>query len=245
MKEGSMLAPRTEHEYRWYVRRREADGMPTPATWIERFPGSHQRRNARAALVWWYRTQLGRTLRVPVVVSDVKVPEAFSDVELAQILEAARVTHPRASAVLLFLYSTGARVSEAAGVLLEDVTSSHIILRETKRSARNGGRTKRAIPLGPRSREAVAELRSLPPGRVNNLIGVRAHTVQDWCRVLSKGTGLYVHAHKFRATFATHLLQRGVPIHEVQRLLGHRSVTTTMRYAAVADERLVAAVALL
>jgi integrase len=106
-------------------------------------------------------------------------------------------------------------------------------------------RVERAIPLSPRSRMAVMELRSLPPGRVNNLFGCRAHTVQDWCRTLTRGTGLRIHAHKFRATFATHLLQRGVPIHEVQRLLGHTEIATTMRYAAVTDERLTAAVALL
>ena len=51
--------------------------------------------------------------------------------------------------------------------------------------------------------------------------------------------------HKFRATFATHMLQRGVDIRTVQELMGHTNIQTTMRYLAVTDERLVAAVALL
>jgi integrase/recombinase XerD len=240
-----MLADRTEREYRWYVRRWQADGQPEPKRWVEAFSGSHQRRNARAALVWWHRVDLGVTLRLDSVPRTVKVPEAFTEAELELVLQAARATHPRASATISFLYSTGARLSEATGVFLEDVTATHVILRDTKRNAATGVRVERAIPLAPRSRMAVMELASLPPGRVNNLVGVRAHTVQDWCRVLSRGTGLRVHAHKFRATFATHLLQRGVPLHEVQRLLGHSDITTTMRYAAVTDGRLAAAVALL
>jgi hypothetical protein len=54
-----MLTDRTEREYRWYVRRWKSDGQPDPKRWVEHFAGSHQRRNARAALVWWYRVELG------------------------------------------------------------------------------------------------------------------------------------------------------------------------------------------
>jgi site-specific recombinase XerD len=64
-------------------------------------------------------------------------------------------------------------------------------------------------------------------------------------RQLEKRTDIRTHAHKFRATFATHLLQRGVDIRTVQELMGHTNIQTTMRYLAVADERLVAAVELL
>jgi hypothetical protein len=59
------LAPRTEREYQWYVRRWQGDGQPDPQRWVEQFGGSHQRRNARAALVWWFRTELGKTLSLP------------------------------------------------------------------------------------------------------------------------------------------------------------------------------------
>jgi hypothetical protein len=73
-----MLADRTEREYRWYVRRWEADGRPDPSAWVEHFQGSHQRRNARAALVWWHRVELGQTLRMASVASVRKVPKAFT-----------------------------------------------------------------------------------------------------------------------------------------------------------------------
>jgi site-specific recombinase XerD len=64
-------------------------------------------------------------------------------------------------------------------------------------------------------------------------------------RELQWRTGVRTHAHKFRVTFATHMLQRGVDIRTVQELMGHTNIQTTMRYLALSDERLAAAVAVL
>ncbi len=240
-----MLAERTERDYRYYVKRWNLDGRQEPRAWVAKQPSEHTRRCARAALVWWFRTELGQTLDVPSIPATRRVPSAFTEQELARVLDAAEVVHRRARPVLELLYATGARLNEATGIQLEDVTTTHIILRNTKRSAGSGARVERAIPLSTRSRGAYMTLRALPPGRLNNLIGVRDQTVQGWCVKLSRGLNLRVHPHKFRATFCTHLLQRGVPVHEVMRLMGHRDITTTMRYAAVTDERLALAVELL
>ena len=240
-----MLSDRTEREYRFYVRRWQRDEQPDPKAWLKTLSSDHARRNARAALVWWHRNELGRTLELPTVPVTEKVPEALTEQQLNEVLAAARVVHRRAAPALELLYATGARVNEACGIRLEDVTTTHVLLRKTKRQAGSGARVERAIPLSPRSRQATMELRSLPAGRLNTLVGVRDHTVGNWCRTLSKGLGYRVHPHLFRSTFCTHLLQRGVPVHEVQALMGHRDIKTTMRYAAVTDERLALAVALL
>ena len=42
-----------------------------------------------------------------------------------------------------------------------------------------------------------------------------------------------VHPHKFRRTLATHAIDKGMPIEQVQKLLGHAKIDTTMRYAMV------------
>ena len=240
-----MLAEKTERGYRYYVRAWERAGSPDPQTWVRSLASDHVKRNARAGLVWWFRTELNQTLTIASIPVTRTVPSAFSEQELERVLSSAQAVHRRTRPVLELLYSTGARLSEACGIQLEDITTTHVVLRNTKRRAGSGMRVERAIPLSPRSRAAITTLRSMPPGRKNNMMGVYYQTIEHWCQDLSGGLNLRVHPHKFRATFCTHLLQRGVPIHEVQRLMGHGDIATTMRYAAVTDERLALAVGLL
>ena len=240
-----MLSPRTERDYRQVVERLARDGQPDPVTWVAERSSEATRRNARAGLIWHFRVNLRKTLDIPWVrPTHQPVPSAFSVEELAVLREEALGVHRRCRPVMDLLYSTGARLQEACGITLEDVTETHIVLRDTKR--RPGGlQVHRAVPLGPVSRAAVIELSQLPPGKRNTLIVACQHRVQDWMRHLQRHTGIRTHAHKFRATFATHMLQRGVDIRTVQELMGHTNIQTTMRYLAVSDERLVAAVALL
>jgi integrase/recombinase XerD len=239
-----VLSERTEHDYLQYVRRWEADGQPDPKMWAGARSSEATRRNARAALVWWHRTQLGRTVVIPSVPQTRRQPRAFSIEELARLREAALGVHRRCRPVVDLLYTTGARLGELVAVELEDVTETHLLLRVTKR--RPGGlRVERAIPLSPTSRGALLELRSMPPGRTNTAIGACRHHVQDWMVTLQRRTGIRTYAHKFRATFATHLLERGVDVRTVQELMGHTDLATTMKYLAVTEERLRDAVAVL
>ena len=239
-----MLSDTTLRDYPAAVRRWKAAGEPEPCSWVNSMSGPATRRNMRAALIWYHRTEHGVALVIPHVPQVQRVPVALTDEELAKVREAALGVHRRCRPVVDLLYSTGARLGELCSVQLSDVTPTHIILRETKR--RHGGlRVERAIPLSDVSRAAARQLVALGPGRLNTLVATHRHTIQNWTRVLEVRTGIRVHAHKFRTTFCTHLLQRGVPIHEVQRLMGHTDVATTLRYAATTDERLSAAVALL
>jgi site-specific recombinase XerD len=107
-----MLAPRTEREYRRYIGLWKADGQPEPALWVNGRGSAHAQRNARAALVWHHR-QLGRTVVIPVVPSPRRMPQAFTEMELARLRLVAPTVHYRCGPVLDLLYSTGARLSEA------------------------------------------------------------------------------------------------------------------------------------
>lgn len=239
-----MLAERTERNYGFYVARWERAGCPEPVAWVGSLPSPALRRIGGAALRWHFRVHLGRTLETPPVRGEVlRVPQAFTDAELARVFARARGLH--VEPVFRFLYGTGARVNEACSVLLEDVTATHVVLRNTKRRAGSGMQIERAIPLSDMTRKAVLALRENRRGRQETLLGARVKTVQKWCQWLEAETGIRVHAHKFRSTFITHMLQRGVPIHECQRLAGHADIETTLRYAAVTDERLIAAVQVL
>src|SRR5207247_1756242 len=103
----------------------------------------------------------------------------YTEEELALLRDAADGVHPRCRPTIELLYTTGARLGEMVGVLLEDVSETHVQLRETKR--RPGGlRVERAVPLSPTSRAACDELRRMPGSRTHNLIGASKHYVQDW-----------------------------------------------------------------
>jgi integrase len=197
-----VLSPRTERDYRQVVERWTRDGQPDPATWVSERSSEATRRNTRAALIWDYRVDFGKTLDIPWVRPlQWPVPSAFSVEELAVIREEAFSVNRRCRPVIDLLHSTGARLQEACGVTLEDVTDTHIILRDTKR--RPGGlQVHRAVPLGSVSRAAVAELSQLPPGKRNTFVVACQHRVQDWMRELHGGRAFRCQTHKFRATFA-------------------------------------------
>jgi hypothetical protein len=59
-----VLSPRTERDYRQVVERWTRDGQPDPATWVGERSSEATRRNARAALIWHFRVNLGKTLEV-------------------------------------------------------------------------------------------------------------------------------------------------------------------------------------
>lgn len=127
------LSSRTVREYEWYVGKWERKGRPEPAAWVDAFPGSHQRRNARAALLWRHRENLRSPLSLAPQHARQKVPVAFTEEELHRVMKKARLVHAGCEPVLQLLYATGARVSEAAGIMPEDVSATHIVFRETKR----------------------------------------------------------------------------------------------------------------
>ena len=179
-----------------------------------------------------------------------RLPKSLSLDEVLALLEAAggdsEADGPltlRNRALLELLYSTGARISEAVGLDLDDVdTSARSVLLAGK-----GGK-QRLIPIG---RPAVAALdaylvRGRPdlarrgrgtPGIFLNARGGRLSRQSAW-QVLQDaaeraGITATVSPHVLRHSFATHLLDGGADVRVVQELLGHASVTTTQIYTMV------------
>jgi len=74
----------------------------------------------------------------------------------------------------------------------------------------------------------------------------KAHYLERRLKEICKAAGLrHIGWHVLRHTFASHLAMRGVPLNAVQALLGHSSITTTMRYAHLAPSALRAAIDML
>lgn len=145
----------------------------------------------------------------------------------------------RNRAILELAYGAGLRVSELAGLDVADVNCEEGLVQ-----VRMGkGRKDRRVPLGPPGVAAVlALLESQGGGAVRkgalflNPAGGRLGTRSIYTIVHRSGVknGLSgVHPHALRHSFATHLLQNGADIRSIQEMLGHASLSTTQRYAAV------------
>jgi integrase/recombinase XerD len=154
----------------------------------------------------------------------------------------------RDRALLELLYGTGARISEAVGLDVDDVELESGAVRLMGK-----GSKQRAVPVGSYAVEAVSAylVRARPqlsgvgrasPALFLNARGGRLSRQSAWSVLRSAAERAGVHGdvspHTLRHSFATHLLDGGADVRVVQELLGHASVTTTQVYTLVTVDRL-------
>lgn len=151
-------------------------------------------------------------------------------------------------ALLELLYSTGARISEAVGLDVDDLDAEHRVVRLHGKGGKD-----RIVPVGRPALAAVDayRVRARPElarrGRGGaalfvNARGARLSRQSGWhtLRGAAEAAGLLqdVSPHTLRHCFATHLLAGGADVRVVQELLGHASVTTTQIYTHVTVDTL-------
>jgi integrase/recombinase XerD len=154
----------------------------------------------------------------------------------------------RDRALLELLYGTGARISEAIGLDVDDLGKA------TLRLAGKGGKH-RVVPVGSYAAAALdaylvrarpvlaarARRTSASPAVFLNARGGRLTRQGAWgvLQAAAERVGLTgVSPHTLRHSFATHLLDGGADVRVVQELLGHASVTTTQVYTLVTVDKL-------
>ncbi|MGO9547621.1 MAG: tyrosine recombinase XerC [Rhodomicrobium sp.] len=154
-------------------------------------------------------------------------------------------TGPRNQAVLLLLYGSGLRISEALNLNRKDAP---LPPRDVLRIKGKGGH-ERLAPVLPVAQSAVSAYLEICPHRLDPqsplFVGVKGgrlnpRIVQLLIARLRNNLGLPQTAtpHALRHSFATHLLSRGADLRVIQELLGHASLSTTQTYTAVDRERL-------
>jgi len=185
-----------------------------------------------------------------------RLPKAIPVDAVERILDAAGSTEDqdprvlRDRALLEFLYGTGARISEATGLDVDDLdlADDPVVLLTGK-----GGK-QRYVPVGSYAVKALdaylvrgrpvlaaAATRKASPAVFLNARGGRLTRQGAWgiLREASARSGKKdVSPHTLRHSFATHLLDGGADIRVVQELLGHASVTTTQVYTLVTVDKL-------
>lgn len=192
----------------------------------------------------------GKEVRPPTQTR--RLPKAISVAEIEAILAAAggegSPRELRDRALIEVLYGTGARISEAVGLDLDDLDldAASVLLR-------GKGSKERLVPVGRmavaaveayliRGRPALAGAGRGSPGLFLNARGGRLTRQSAWsllaAAVQRSSVTAEVSPHTLRHSFATHLLDGGADVRVVQELLGHASVTTTQIYTLVTVDRL-------
>ncbi|XAS65273.1 site-specific tyrosine recombinase XerD [Pseudarthrobacter sp. So.54] len=186
-----------------------------------------------------------------------RLPKAISVDEVTRILEAVgtdTATGLRDRALLEFLYSTGARISEAVGLDVDDISLDTAgdegppIVRLFGK-----GSKERLVPLGSfgaraldaylvRGRPLLSAKGKGTPALFLNARGGRISRQSAWTilKTAAEKANITkdVSPHTLRHSFATHLLEGGADVRVVQELLGHASVTTTQVYTLVTADTL-------
>lgn len=180
-----------------------------------------------------------------------RLPKAIPVADVERLLSTAGAPGTslalRDRALLELLYGSGARISEAVGLDVDDLDTG-----ERSVHLRGKGGKERVVPFGQLAAEALeAYLVRARPGLVSaggdrlesrralflNARGGRLSRQSAWS-ILARtadaaGVTAEVSPHTLRHSFATHLLEGGADVRVVQELLGHASVTTTQVYTLV------------
>ena len=196
-----------------------------------------------------------RALRPPKPA--MRLPKALTVEQTIALLEASGGDAPqrlRDRALLEFLYASGARVSEALALDLDDLAPVRFegagVIRLTGKGAKQ-----RIVPLGGYAKAALEDYlvrvrpafagaaRRASPAVFLGVRGGRLSRQHAWLiiREAAERAGLageHLSPHTLRHAFATHLLQGGADVRVVQELLGHASVATTQIYTKVTADLL-------
>jgi site-specific recombinase XerD len=201
---------------------------------------------AVSALRFFYRHVLQRPTEaietaLPRMKKPVLRPRVFSPEQVARLLQVDGLNLKHRT-LLMTAYATGLRVSELCRLRPEHILSE----RGQIRVEQGKGRKDRYTVLSPRLLE---QLRTywrayrptggwMFPGRAKPTDPLTVASVQAvyWRAVRLAGVPRNGGIHSLRHSFATHLLEAGVPLPVIQRLMGHNNLATTARYLHVRRE---------
>ncbi|MGH8732165.1 MAG: tyrosine-type recombinase/integrase, partial [Burkholderiales bacterium] len=198
---------------------------------------------AASAFQFFYRVTLKRTaaeFALPRPKQPQKLPQILAREEVARLIE--RTTHPRHRAILMTTYGAGLRLNEVCHLKLTDIDSA----RMTIRVEQGKGAKDRYTLLSPR---LLAELRRYWAWyrpkiwlftSKDGAHPISDATVQKIFYAAKKRAAIVKECgiHGLRHAFATHLLEAGVDVHTIQRLMGHGHISSTLRYFHLARKHL-------
>lgn len=192
-------------------------------------------RQAIHSIRFFYRDVVGREVSrfaLPGLKTPAKIPELLSVQEVFAIIDACKNAKYRT--MMLVGYGTGIRLSEITHLLVSDIHSDRKVLRiESGKGSKD-----RYVLL---NNSLLQLLRSYwhlyrPVGPLfygpDRNQAIRNGSLQKTFRRCLRRSGVNkkVGIHGLRHAFATHSLEAGMPLAQLQQLLGHKQISTTLRY---------------
>ena len=202
---------------------------------------------AYSALQFLYEKTLKRPWnieKIPRPKTGFKLPEILSEQELLRLFDATHNFKHRM--MLMVTYAAGLRVSETAKLQLSHIDSDRLQIRVEQGKGRKDRYTLLSAPLLPELRRYYRHYRpqaylfeGKKPGAP-----LATETIQKVFKRAKEAAGITKKAtvHTLRHCFATHLMEHGVDLLTIKKLLGHRSIQTTLRYVHVRQEHIRAVV---
>jgi integrase/recombinase XerD len=212
-------------------------------TWEEAYPPpstrSKVRERCRSFLRYCYQAQwLDRTPELPKVKVDAAPTLPLSADEYTRLLDAA--ANPRVRALFQLMRWSGLAIQDAltlerCEILHDEATGVHCIVTNRQKTG-----THVSVPIPPAvAKELLAVTNDNPKYIFWSGEGEEESITKNWAKYYvalafkaARIEGSFMMSHRLRDTFAVELLQRGVPMEEVSKLLGHTSIRTTEKHYA-------------
>jgi len=202
-------------------------------------------RQARSAICYFFSQTIGRDVEVeniPVQKKKRKLPEVFTVEEVFRIIRSA--DNLKHKTILMLTYSSGLRVGELVNIRISDISrdSMRLKVRDAK-----GGKDRYTLLSEICLNQLEEYWKTYRPvdwlftGRTpGTRMSIRA--VQHAYQRAKKRAGITKQCgiHTLRHSFATHMIETGSGVFQLQKFLGHRHLTTTLVYVHLNEEKTVA-----
>lgn len=177
------------------------------------------------------------SVKVPVIIR-----QSYTDRELEMIKDSVK-DNIRNRAIIEVLDNTGLRVSELCNLNRDSFENGKIIVGKGNKQRKifYPDKCKYWVDRYLKTRKDKEEALFVNERMRNGYtLRISKHSVEKICYDLSEELQFEIHPHKFRRTFCTRLLSRGMSIDMVMYIMGHSSADTTMIYRTIADEEVIA-----
>lgn len=202
-------------------------------------------RQARSAICYFFSQTMGRNVEVeniPVQKKKKKLPEVFTVEEVFKIIRS--TDNLKHKTILMLTYSSGLRVGELVNLKVRDILrdSMRLKVRDAK-----GGKDRYTLLSEICLEQLEIYWRTYRPNnwlfygqKYDSPISIRA--VQHAYQKAKNSAGIQKQCgiHTLRHSFATHMLETGSGIFQLQKFLGHRHLKTTLIYVHLSEEKTIA-----